>query len=108
MRRHGATLVAVAICAGAALIASCAKPYHEEIERYVFVATNINLPYWREAQAGVLDAAKKLGVNRELIGPATHDPGAEGGVFPDILEKQAAGNCLFPAPPQIFLARSCK
>ena len=45
MRKHGATLVAVAICAGAALIASCAKPYHEEIERYVFVATNINLPY---------------------------------------------------------------
>jgi len=44
----------------AALIASCAKPYHEENERYVFVATNINLPYWQEAQAGFLDAARAL------------------------------------------------
>jgi len=31
--------VAVFIFAGATLIASCAKPYHEEVERYVFVAT---------------------------------------------------------------------
>ena len=54
MRRHGITLVSVFIFVGAALIASCAKPYHEENERYVFVATNINLPYWQEAQAGFL------------------------------------------------------
>jgi len=104
MRRHGATLVAVAICAGAALIASCAKPYHEEIERYVFVATNINLPYWREAQAGFLDAAKTLGVNGELIGPATYDPGAEAGMFRDIVEKQPAGICLSAARPEFFRA----
>src|SRR6267143_6207854 len=57
VRRLGATLVAIFIFAGAALIASCAKPYHEETERYVFVATNINLPYWKEAEAGFLDAA---------------------------------------------------
>jgi hypothetical protein len=51
MGRRGASLVFVYIFIGAALIASCAKPYHEETERYVFVATNINLPYWQEAQA---------------------------------------------------------
>ena len=44
-------LVSVFIFVGAALVASCAKPYHEENERYVFVATNINLPSWQEAQA---------------------------------------------------------
>jgi len=74
MRRHGATRVAVFFLFGAALIASCAKPYHEENERYVFVATNINLPYWQEAQAGFLDAAKALGVKAEMTGPATYDP----------------------------------
>ena len=104
MRRHGATLVAVSICAGAALIASCARPYHEETERYVFVATNINLPYWREAQAGFLDAAKTLGVNGELVGPATYDPGAEAGMFRDIVEKQPAGICLSAARPEFFRA----
>src|SRR5258708_24515490 len=48
MRRHGAMLVFAFIFVGAALVASCAKPYHEENERYVFVATNINLPYCQE------------------------------------------------------------
>jgi ribose transport system substrate-binding protein len=60
MRRQRATLVSVLISAGAMLMAGCAKPYHEENERYVFVATNINLPYWKEAEAGFLDAAKAL------------------------------------------------
>ena len=59
MTRLGVTLVSVLILVGAVLIA-CAKPYHEENERYVFVSTNINLPYWQEAQAGFLDAAKTL------------------------------------------------
>src|SRR5207244_11149010 len=62
---------------GAALIASCSKPYHETNERYVFVATNINLPYWQEAQAGFLDAAKALGVKGELVGPTGYAPNAE-------------------------------
>ena len=70
MGKRGASLVSVHIFVGAALIASsCAKPYHEETERYVFVATNINLPYWREAQAGFLGAAKALGVKGKLVGP---------------------------------------
>jgi hypothetical protein len=45
MTRQGGTLVSVLIFVGVVLIA-CAKPYHEENERYVFVSTNINLPYW--------------------------------------------------------------
>ena len=104
MRRHGATLVAVFIFAGATLIASCAKPYHEEVERYVFVATNINLPYWKEAEAGFLDAAKTLGVKGELIGPTTYDPSAEVGMFRKIVEQQPAGICLSAARPEIFRA----
>src|SRR5437870_11921099 len=90
MRRQGAKLVAVTIFAGAALIASCAKPYHEETERYVFLATNINLPYWREAQAGFLDAAKTLGVKGELTGPTTYDPNAQGGTSRQIVEQRPA------------------
>ncbi len=49
MRSHGPRLVSLFIFVGAALIASCSKPYHEKNERYVFVATNINLPYWQQA-----------------------------------------------------------
>src|SRR5260370_41168944 len=73
VRRHGAKLVAVAIFAGAAMIASCAKPYHEETERYVFVATNINLPYWQEVRGGGLDAGRTKGVKGERTGPTECD-----------------------------------
>src|SRR5467141_2771561 len=104
MRRHGATLVAISIFAGAAQIAACAKPYHEENERYVFVATNINLPSWPEAQAGFLDAARALGVKGELIGPATYDPDAEVGMFRRIVEQHPAGICLSAARPEVFQA----
>src|SRR5580693_6250439 len=104
MRRNRITLVAVLILIGAALIASCAQPYHEENERYVFVATNINLPYWQEAQAGFLDAAKTLGVKAELIGPASYDPSGEVGMFRQVVAQHPAGICLSAARPDVFQA----
>ena len=97
-------LVSVFIFVGAALVASCAKPYHEENERYVFVATNINLPYWQEAQAGFLDAAKALGVKGELLGPTGYQPNAEMLMFREIVEQHPAGICLSAARPEIFQA----
>ncbi len=102
MRRQGITLVSIFLFVAAALIVSCAKSYHEENERYVFVATNINLPYWQEAQAGFLDAARTLGVKAELVGPATYDPDAEVGMFRDVVEQHPAGICLSAARHAIF------
>jgi ribose transport system substrate-binding protein len=104
MRRHGPRLVSLFIFVGATLIASCSKPYHEKNERYVFVATNINLPYWQEAQAGFLDAAKALGVKGELVGPTGYAPNAELGMFRQIVEDHPAGICLSAARPEIFKA----
>jgi len=94
MRRHAPRLVSLFIFVGAALIASCSKPYHEKNERYVFVATNINLPYWQQAQAGFLDAARALGVKGELVGPTGYAPNAELGIFRQIVEEHPAGICL--------------
>src|SRR5712691_1071867 len=104
MRRHGTTLVSVFIFVGAVQIASCAKPYHEENERYVFVATNINLPFWRAAEAGFLDAATTLGVKAELIGPTNYDPNGEIGMFRKVVEQQPAGICVSAARPEVFQA----
>jgi ribose transport system substrate-binding protein len=104
MRKQAAALASFLILLVATVIGSCARPYHEENERYVFVATNINLPYWQEAQAGFLDAARNLGVKAELIGPATYDPGAEASMFRDVVEKQPAGICLSAARPDFFRA----
>jgi ribose transport system substrate-binding protein len=96
--------VAVLILGGTALIGSCAKAYHEENERYVLVATNINLPYWQNAEAGFLEAAKAMGVKAELIGPATYDPHTEVGMFRQVLEQNPAGICLSAGRPEIFQA----
>jgi ribose transport system substrate-binding protein len=104
MRRHAAVLASFLLLLVAAVIGSCARPYHEETEKYYFVATNINLPYWQEAQAGFLDAAQNLGVKAELIGPATYDPGAEATMFRDIVDKQPAGICLSAARADFFRA----
>src|SRR6266853_2928647 len=105
MRKHAGALASLMILLVAAVIVSCAKPYHEKTEHYVFVAANIDLPYWQEAQAGFLDAAKQLGVRAEMIGPAKYDPASEAGMFQDLLEKNPAGICLSSALPEMFNAR---
>jgi ribose transport system substrate-binding protein len=102
--KQGTALVSVFTFVGVVLIASCGKPYHEQNERYVFVATNVNLPYWKEAEAGFLDAAKALGVKGELVGPTGHAPNAELGMFREIVEQHPAGICLSAARPEIFQA----
>ena len=102
MRRHAARLVFVSVFVAAVLIVSCAKPYHDGGERYVFVATNIGLPYWHEAQAGFLDAAKSLGVRAELVGPTAYAPNAELVMFRQVVDEQPSGICLSAARPEIF------
>src|SRR3989475_13218626 len=105
MRKHAGVLASFVILRVAAVIGSCRKPYHEEPERYVFVEPNIVLPYWEEAQAGFLDAAKQLGVKAELIGPVKYDPASEAGMFQDLVEQHPAGICLSAARPEMFKAR---
>ena len=102
MRRHAARLVFVCVFVAAILIVSCAKSYHDGGERYVFVATNIGLPYWHEARAGFLDAAKSLGVRAELVGPTAYAPNAELVMFRQIVDEQPSGICLSAARPEIF------
>ena len=104
MKKHGATLASILILGGTALIVSCTKPYHEQNESYVFVATNVNLPYWQNAQTGFMDAAKALGVKAELVGPPGYQPNAELGMFRRALEQNPAGICLSAGKPEIFQA----
>src|SRR5258708_38018800 len=104
MRKNGVALACFCVLLVAAVIGSCARPYHEENEHYVFVATNINLPYWQEAHAGFLGAAKALGVRGELIGPTAYDPGKGAGMFRDIVEQQPAGICLSAARAEVVRA----
>src|SRR5437667_12680264 len=57
---------------------SCGPPaYHQETEHYFFIAANINLPYWQEAQPGLTDAAPQMRGKADFDGPASFPPQAE-------------------------------
>src|ERR1700685_2055451 len=102
MAIRGAMAASIVVLAGTALIGGCEEPSHERNEHYVFVATNINLPYWKEAEAGFLDSAKTLGITAELVGPSGYAPNAELQGFRQAVEQQPAGICLSAARPELF------
>lgn len=58
---------------------------------YYLVATNIKLPYWQAAAAGLKHAAAQLGVTAEMVGPETYDPHQQHEEFQRILGKDPAG-----------------
>src|SRR2546423_14889315 len=72
-------------------LVACQTPYHDQSERYVFVASNVNLPYWQEAQAGLMDAAQQMGVKAELTGPEKFDPQEQLREFQKVVECKPAG-----------------
>lgn len=101
MRSHRAFLPILSVCVilGAA---SCQKPYHDEKERYVFVATNIKLPYWQEAEAGLRDGAQQLGVKAELVGPESFDAQEELRAFQKTAGENPAGIMISVSRPEMF------
>jgi ribose transport system substrate-binding protein len=86
----------------AALLVSCQKSFHEETERYVFVAANINLPYWREAQAGFEDSGRGLGVKVEFTGPTSYSPEEQLAAFREAVASRATGIVVAPTRPELF------
>jgi ribose transport system substrate-binding protein len=83
-------------------VSSCQKPYHEDGERYVFVASNVNLPYWQEAQAGLMDAAQQMGVKAELTGPEKFDPQAQLQSFQTVVASKPAGILVSVTRPELL------
>ena len=64
-------------------LAACQESYHEKDEHYILVAANVNLPYWQEADAGLRDVAKEmgLGVKATMEGPTSYSPKEEADAF---------------------------
>src|SRR2546425_1841825 len=95
--------VVVVSCLAVIGLASCQTPYHDQEERYVFVASNVTLLYWQEAQAGLTDAAKQLGVKSELTGPEKFDPQEQLRAFQKVVESKPAGIMISVTRPELFL-----
>ncbi len=84
----------------------CQESYHEKEEHYVLIAANINLPYWQEADAGLRDVAREmgLGVKADMDGPASYSPKEEVDAFEKAVASHPAGILVSVANPEMFQA----
>lgn len=102
MKSLSTKLITVAIALTAAFLGSCQKPFHEETERYIFVSSNIALPYWQEAQVGFKDAARALTVKTDFTGPDTYNPDDELAAFQKAVAAHPTGILVAPGRPDLF------
>ena len=60
-------------------------------EQYVFISTNIKVPYWQTAAAGFSQSAEQLRVGFQFTGPDTYDPAAERDALDHAIQNKPAG-----------------
>ena len=102
MKQAAWQLLFIALVVAVGIFSSCQKPFHEETERFIFVAANTSLPYWQEAKAGFMDAARGLGVKAQFTGPDTYSPQEELEAFQKAIDIHPAGIAVSPARPEVF------
>ncbi len=83
-------------------LVNCGGGPHASSEKYWLVATNIKLPYWQAANAGLTAAARQLGVLAEMVGPDTYDPQAQREEFRRVLAKKPTGIMVSVADPDVL------
>ena len=75
---------------------------HESDEYYVFVAANLQVPYWQAAGAGFSKAADAWKVRNSFVGPSTYDPKAEREALDQAVQKKATGILLAVTDPALL------
>jgi len=97
------TRVILLTLAAAAMAVSCGGSPHEG-EHYVLVSNNIKLPYWQEANAGLSDAIRQmgLGVTADMVGPDTFAVNDELDAFNKAVAAHPTGILVSPAKADLF------
>ncbi|WP_337661800.1 MULTISPECIES: sugar-binding protein [Actinoalloteichus] len=75
----------------------------ESDDLYVFLPKSLDNPYWDDARAGMEDAAERLGVRAEFVGPQTTDVGQQVQMFEAALARQPKGIAISPNDPASVL-----
>lgn len=89
------------VCFAPLLLLSCGSR-HDSDEKYYLIATNIQVPYWRVASAGFMQAASQMHVRAEFVGPETYDPKAQQLEFERVVKTKPSGILISPANPQLM------
>jgi ribose transport system substrate-binding protein len=75
---------------------------HDSDELYIFVAANLQVPYWRAAGAGFAKSADGMKVRYEFVGPDSYDPNAERDALDKAVQKKATGILLAVTDPAVL------
>jgi ribose transport system substrate-binding protein len=97
--------ILIGLCCGTLpWLAGCGGSEHATTEKFYLVATNIKIPYWQNANTGLLRSAAQLGVKAEMVGTDTFDPKGEHDSFRHVLAEKIkpAGIMISPADPTIM------
>ncbi len=92
----------LALAALALPLVNCSSNPHAADEKYWLVATNIKLPYWQAANAGLVAAARQLGVRAEMVGPDSFDPQAQREEFRRVLARKPTGILISVSDPALL------
>jgi ribose transport system substrate-binding protein len=97
MSKANLLLQSLVVAALALPFAGCGGSAHEPTESYVLVATNIKIPYWQAALAGLGQAGREMKVPYEMVGPDTYDPQAERQEFQKVVRAGKTSGILVSA-----------
>ncbi len=75
---------------------------HDSDEYYVFVAANLQVPYWQAAGAGFTKAAGLFKVRTDYLGPNSYDPKAERDALNEAVQQKATGILLGVTDPALL------
>src|SRR5271163_4134534 len=75
---------------------------HDSSEYFVFVAANLQVPYWQAAGAGFSKAAAQMKVRTDYLGPTSYDPKAERDALDRAVQQKATGILLGVTDPVLL------
>jgi ribose transport system substrate-binding protein len=94
-------LLTVALAVPLAILLSCGSA-HDSDEFFVFVAANVQVPYWKTAGAGFSNAASGMKVRSDFVGPQAYDAKAERDALDQAVQKKATGILLAVTDPGVL------
>ncbi len=101
LRSHGFLRLSALILISLFLL-SCSNAHNSD-EYFVFVSSNIQLPYWKTAGSGFSHAAAEFkGIRFDFTGPQSYDPKAERDALDQAVQKKATGILLSVADASVL------
>src|SRR3954453_16762909 len=83
---------------------SCRPLPHDPKETYLLVTSNVKIPYWQEALAGLNRAGSEMKVTVAMVGPNRYDAKAEREDLQTAIHDKPAGILISAADPDLVTA----